>query len=524
MTEEIIALGEKLSLCAQTAPHARAVSCGETTLTFGQLDAQTNRIAYALEGLGVKLGDLVTIGLPNSIDFIEACWGAWKVGATPQPVSFRLPNAELRAIVELAEPSVVIALPGMETNRRRFTIEELLALSRDTRPLEPRVAPVLRAMTSGGSTGRPKLILSGSSALTLAEPGNGPNFWRFGLGDTALIPAPLYHTGPFSCAQDALTRGVHVVLMPRFDAEGLLAEIDRHKATWVYLVPTMMSRIWRLPEEVRGRYDISSLKTLWHLGAPCPPWLKEAFINWLGPEVIMELYAGSENQAGTTITGTEWLDHRGSVGRVSSGEMKTVGADGNVLPPGEVGEIYMRRSAGSPPTYNYRGATARTLPGGWESLGDIGYFDADGYLYLSDRRTDMILVGGSNVYPAEVEAAIDEHPAVMSSTVVGLPHEDMGSSIHAIVQARPGLTEDALLAHLAERLVPYKRPRTIEFVDEPLRDEAGKVRRTQLRDDRIARIQSTLGETYSGSGTSSGTAAVAAATLRRITGGSSGSP
>lgn len=208
----------------------------------------------------------------------------------------------------------------------------------------------------------------------------------------------------------------------------------------------------------------------------------------------MEMYSGSENIAYTMITGSEWLHHRGSVGRVKVGEMKPFDADGNVLPPGEVGEIYMRRPNDAPPAYHYLGATARALAGGWESLGDVGYFDADGYLYLADRRTDMILVGGANVYPAEVEAAIDEYPLVLSSAVVGLPHEDMGSSIHAIVQARPGLTEGKLLAHLAERLVAYKHPRTIEFVDKPLRDEAGKVRRAQLRDQRIARMKSVVGQ------------------------------
>ncbi|WBL77877.1 AMP-binding protein [Bradyrhizobium xenonodulans] len=493
MTEDMIPLGEKLSRRAQATPYVSAVSCGEATLTWGQLEARANRIARALEQLGVKHGDLVTIGLPNGINFIEACWGIWKLGATPQPVSFRLPAAELKAIVDLADSPVVIALADLETDRRRVTVEDLLALSDDDRPLVPRVAPVKIALTSGGSTGRPKLVLSGSPGLARVEP-EIPDFWRFGRSETVLIPAPLYHGGPLGCALTALVYGSELVLMPRFDAEGVLAEIERRRATWVYLVPTMMSRIWRLPEERRTRYDLSSLKTLWHFAAPCPPWLKEAFIGWLGPDVIMELYGGSEAQAWTAITGREWLAHRGSVGRVSEGEMKAFDDDGNMLPPREVGEIYMRPPEGAPPTYQYRGATARTLPGGWESLGDIGHFDEEGYLYLADRRTDMILVGGANVYPAEVEAAIDEHPLVMSSAVVGLPHEDMGSAIHAIVQARPGLTADALLAHLAKRLVTYKRPRTIEFVAEPLRNEAGKVRRTQLRDERIARMKLTEGQ------------------------------
>ncbi|WOH75616.1 AMP-binding protein [Bradyrhizobium sp. NDS-1] len=492
MAEDMIPLGEKLYRHAQAAPNKPAVSCGATSLTWGELESRANRIARALQGLGVKLGDLVTIALPNGVEFIEACWGIWKLGATPQPISFRLPNAELRAIIDLAAPALLIAPAEMESSQRRVAVADLLALSDDDRPVAPRAAPVSNAMTSGGSTGRPKLILTGWRGETRAEP-ERPNLWRLGPNETALVPAPLYHGGPFEYSKEVLVQEAHLVLMQRFDAEAVLAEIERRKVTWVYLVPTMMSRIWRLPEEVRARYDISSLKTLWHLAAPCPPWLKEAFIRWMGPEVIMELYGGSENLAYTTIAGSEWLNRRGSVGRVKSGEMAAFDANGQVLPPGEVGEIYMRRAKDRPPTYAYRGATARVLPGGWESLGDIGHFDAEGYLYLGDRRTDMILVGGSNVFPAEVEAAIDEHPLVSSSAVVGLPHEDMGSSVHAIVQAQRTLTADALMTHLAERLVTYKLPRSIEFVDHPLRDEAGKVRRTQLRDERVARTKSPVG-------------------------------
>ncbi len=247
----------------------------------------------------------------------------------------------------------------------------------------------------------------------------------------------------------------------------------------------MMSRIWRLPSEVRERYRVSSLRTVWHLAAPCPPWLKEAWIDWLGPEVIMELYAGTEAQAVTVITGAEWLEHRGSVGKVTVGEMRAFDADGAPLPPGEVGEIYMRRAEDAPATYRYLGAEARTLPGGWESLGDIGSFDAEGYCYLADRRADMILVGGSNVYPAEIEAALDEHPLVQSSAVIGLPDDDLGNRIHALVQPRPGLEEEALREHLRSRLVVYKQPRTYEFVEENIRDDSGKVRRTQLREERL---------------------------------------
>ena len=488
MADEFISLGEKLARRARAAPDAPIVSCGEVTRTVAEFHARTNRIAHALEGLGVKLGDLVTIGLPNSVEFIEATWACWKVGATPQPVSYRLPRAELQAIVDLADPPLVIALPGMETSRRRMTVDDLLALSDDEGALEDRIAPSLKAPTSGGSTGRPKLIVAGAPGVTLADPPDG-GLWRFEFGNTAIVPGPLYHNGPFVSALGSMTYDGHLVIMTRFDAEAVLAEIDRRRATWIYLVPTMMSRIWRLPDEVRAKYDLSSLVTLWHLEAPCPPWLKETFINWLGADVVMELYGGTEGQAVTVITGAEWLEHRGSVGKTTMGEIKAFGEDGQPLPAGEVGEIYMRRNPDMPPTYAYKGASARTLPDGWESLGDIGWFDADGFLYLADRRTDMILVGGSNVYPAEIEAALDEHPLVASSAVIGMPDEEMGAQIHAIIQPKPGLDVEDLRAHLAERLVTYKRPRTYEFVDEPLRDEAGKMRRTQLRDERIARLK-----------------------------------
>jgi bile acid-coenzyme A ligase len=248
----------------------------------------------------------------------------------------------------------------------------------------------------------------------------------------------------------------------------------------------MMGRIWRLPEEVRKKYDLSSLRTVWHMAAPCPAWLKEEWINWLGAKKIWELYGGTEGQARTTLDGEEWLKHRGSVGRVhESGEIKIFDSEGRELPPGETGEVYMRRAAIVPETYRYIGAEARKIHDGWESLGDMGWFDEDGYLYLADRRSDMILVGGANVYPAEIEAALEEHPMVQSCAVIGLPDDDLGNRIHAVVQRRGEVNESELLAHLADRLVTYKRPRSIEFVTEALRDDAGKIRRSALRAERI---------------------------------------
>ena len=480
---EYIAIGERMKEIVAAKPEAPAITSQGVTRTWRELHKRTNRMARGMLAKGVKFGDFVTIALPNGNGFIEACYACWKIGATPQPVSSKLPAGELAAIIELANSPIVVSDAPMQSPRPVVSAQALLDASSDDSDLPEAIAPSYKAPTSGGSTGRPKLIVSGQRGVTV-KGGIEGSFYRYGPDSIVLMPGPLYHNGPFGCVFGALNVGAHVVVMPKFDAEATLQHIQDYRATWIYLVPTMMSRIWRLPN--REAFDVSSLKTLWHLAAPCPPHLKEAFIHWLGGDVIMELYAGTEAQCVTVITGTEWLAHRGSVGRVmGGGRMAAFSVDGKELAVGEVGEIYMLRDPSLPPSYRYIGAEARTLPGGWESLGDIGYFDADGYLYLADRRTDMILVGGANVYPAEIEAALDEHPLVASSAVIGLPHDELGNQVHAIVQPRPGLDLDDLQKHLAERLVVYKRPRTFELVEENVRDDAGKVRRTALRDARV---------------------------------------
>jgi bile acid-coenzyme A ligase len=303
---------------------------------------------------------------------------------------------------------------------------------------------------------------------------------------TQLVPGPLYHNGPFMSSMSTLFVGGTLVVMSHFDAEQALQLIERHRVQYVMMVPTMMHRIWRLGDEGRARYDLSSLERIMHLGAPCPIWLKQAFIDWLGPERIAELYAGTEAQGVTIITGSEWLAHRGSVGKAQRGsQIKILDEHGNELPPGQIGEVYMLPERGQGSTYRYIGAESKSRDG-WESLGDIGYLDAEGYLYLADRQTDMILCGGANVYPAEVESAIDTHPAVRSSAVIGLPDDDLGNVVHAIVDiADNQLDAETLRAQLGEQLARYKVPRSFEFVREPLRDDAGKVRRSALRKQRV---------------------------------------
>ncbi len=302
-----------------------------------------------------------------------------------------------------------------------------------------------------------------------------------------LVTAPLYHNAPFTLSLISLVMGGHVVVMPRFDPADVLEHVARHRVSWWYLVPTLMGRILRLPGPVRAAADLSSVRTLLHVGAPCPEHVKRAWLGWLPPETVVELYGGTESLAVCMIDGVDWLRHPGSVGRPVSGEIMIGDEDGRPLPPGEVGEVWQRPPAGVR-TYRYLGARARRR-GSWESIGDLGRQDAEGYLYLTDRREDMVLVGGANVYPAEVEAALSEHPAVLSSAVIGLPDTDpdtdLGNVVHAIVQLSGRVSDEALLAHLRTRLAPYKLPRSIERTDEPLRDDAGKVRRSALRAARL---------------------------------------
>jgi bile acid-coenzyme A ligase len=480
----LVSFSHRLADHAAADPDAPAITCGARRVTRGELQIAADTLARQLLEDGVNLGDLVTIALPNSVDWFVAVVATWKIGAIPQPVSARLPARELAAIVELADPPVVLGADADAFSNRicRQVGYVAPAFARDAEPLPDAISPAWKAPTSGGSTGRPKLIVAGQPASIDDEA--APLFLIQPNG-CMMMPGPLYHNGPIVWACTALLAGNHVVLLPRFDAEATLAGIEEHRADIAYLVPTMMKRIWRLPLDVREGYDLSSLRSIWHLAEPCPPWLKEAWIDWLGPERIFELYAGTEAQAATVITGAEWLEHRGSVGRPLTGSVSITDEEGNPVPAGVEGEVWLRSDLESP-TYRYIGAEARTRDGGWESLGDNGWLDEDGFLYLGDRTTDMILTGGSNVYPAEVESAIAEHPAVQSCAVIGLPDDDLGNIVHAIVEADPGkLQVDELLRFLGERLVRYKVPRTVEIVNGPLRDDAGKVRRSALRAERL---------------------------------------
>ena len=462
-------IGEVLDDLAGQQPDAPALSIGATTLTRAGLASRTNQVARWLGGGGAGRGDLVAVVLPNGISLVEAVIGAWKAGATPLILPEKMPDLELDAVLELAGPALVVGRRGEPLPASLSGV--------DAGRVDVVTPKWWRATVSGGSTGRPKLIIS--SRPGVADPDERTMHLR--RDGCTVIPGPLYHGAPFLVGFWSLFRGCHLVLLERFSPEAALQALDSHQARYTLMVPTMMSRIWKLPDEVKAAADLDSLEVLLHLGAACPQWLKQAWIDWIGPSRVHELYAGTEGQAMTWIRGDEWLAHRGSVGRpVGGARMAAFDSEHAMLPPGEVGEIFMKPPEGAPPTYDYVGSEKREVDG-WESLGDMGYVDGEGYVYIVDRRTDMIVTGGANVYPAEVEQAIDEHPSVITSAVIGLPDEDLGHRVHAIVEAREGLGAVELAAFLVNRLVRYKIPRTFEFTTEPLRDEQGKVRRATLR-------------------------------------------
>lgn len=465
---------------AERTPQRVAIVLDDESITCEQLDRQSNRLARAYAAQGVRAGDFVTICLPNCAEYFYACCAAWKLGAVPNPLSPKLPRMERDAILAEADPALVVGDTDDTGGRRTLPAGFAPDPSLSDGPLPEKVAPHERAMTSGGSTGRPKLIIPANPALYDID--NPPQL--FTSNSAMLVPGPLYHAGPWSAAWGGLFAGGKIVVMGRFDAEKALQLIERHRIDRVVFVPTMLNRIWRLPEEVRRQYDLSSLEFVLSAGAPCPQWLFRAWIEWLGPERLFEGYGPSERIGRTFITGPEWLRRPGSVGRPMDGcRIKILDEEGRELPAGEIGEIYMVPTTGPGTTFSYRGAERR-MRAGWESVGDMGWLDAEGYLYIADRRTDMILCGGRNVYPAEIEAALNAHPAVRSSVVIGLPDDDLGQRIHAIVET-DGVTDEQMRAHLEQRLVPYKWPHSFEYVSAPLFNEAGKVRRSELREQRL---------------------------------------
>lgn len=477
-----IPLGRILTHHAQAMSSRLALIVGEARLSYAELDVRTNRRARMLAKHGVGAGDFVTVALPNGVEFYETTFALWKLGAIPNIVSAKLARPEMEAIVEIVRPKLFVgaaAVPGVAILAPNQDAPERYSAD----PLPEIVSPHWKAMTSGGSTGRPKVIVDAMPGRWNPEEG----FLLQRPGDAILNPGPLYHNAPFHCIHMGMFIGATIVEMGKFDALTALQLIETHKVNWVTMVPTMMHRIWQLGPEVLSRLALPSLRMMLHMAAPCAPWLKRAWIGWLGAERVWEYYGTTEGIGSTMISGVDWLAHPGSVGRVRDGyALKVLDEEGRERPVGEVGEIYFRPQGGAGSTYRYLGSEAKRF-GEWETPGDLGSLDDEGYLYLSDRRNDLIISGGANIYPAEVEAAIEAHPSVRGSAVIGLPDEEWGARVHAIVQLLEGetLTEVELLDFVAGRLARFKLPKSIEFTAEPMRDEAGKVRRAALRAARL---------------------------------------
>lgn len=482
MSIDGVALSSILTHHARQSPSRPALLAGDVAVSYAELDARSNRRARMLAAHGVGPGDFVTVALPNGLEFYETTFAIWKLGAIPNVVAAKLARPEMEAILDLVRPTLFIGtapnphIPSLAADQG--TLDQY---SSDA--LAEVVSPHWKAMTSGGSTGRPKVIVDAMPARWNPQDG----FLCQRPGDVILNPGPLYHNAPFHCIHMGLFVGATIVEMGKFDALRALELMTAHQVNWVTMVPTMMHRIWHLGPDVLSRFTLPSLRMVLHMAAPCAAWLKEAWIGWLGSERVWEYYGTTEGTGSTMISGTDWLARHGSVGRVREGyAMKILDENGQECAIGQVGEVYFRPNGGAGSTYRYLGSTPRRV-GEWESPGDLGYLDADGYLYLSDRRNDLIISGGANIYPAEVEAAIDAHPAVRTSAVIGLPDEDWGARVHAIVQPIEGaaLDDKELLEFVSTRLARFKLPKSVEFTSEPLRDEAGKVRRAALRDARL---------------------------------------
>jgi long-chain acyl-CoA synthetase len=488
-----------------------------SSITSGMLLDRVNRLSNAMVADGVTRGSEVAILTRNSADTLALILAASQVGAYHTMVNSHLAPPEVAYILEDSAPLLLfvdrhtaplaekasalsdldrVVIRSIDRGVGFASLDEWIDGQSADAPTERAFGPAM--LYTSGTSGNPKAVrqpLPDTSpddvvvlrASALARYGIDP---AEHVGDGChLVTSPLYHAAPMYNALIALDLGHRVVIMDRFDAEAAVRLIDEHRVTWTHVVPTQMRRMIDLPPEVRGRYDTSSLKWFIHAAAPCPVDLKRRVIEWLGP-VVWEYYSSTEG-GGTVIGAADWLAHPGSVGRPWTGaHIRVVDDDGNDLPAGEVGDIYMLNTR---PFVYHRDPekTARARRGDYITAGDVGWLDEDGYLYLADRRTDLILTGGVNVYPAEVENVLASHPAVLDVGVIGRPDTDLGQTVHAVVIPRhadvdPDVLASELSAYLEQRLSPQKHPRSYDVRTELPRNEAGKLLRRVLRDELAA--------------------------------------
>ncbi|HEU0191881.1 MAG TPA: acyl-CoA synthetase [Mycobacterium sp.] len=480
-------------------------------LTYAQLAARANRYGRGLQALGLRPGDVLVMVLPNVVDTLAVYFAAMQTGLYIVAINWHLTGPEIGYILSdsgakalvaherFADAARIAADEAGLPAGRRFAVGDITGFT----PLsqlgadEPAGRPDIRTMGAAmlytsGTTGKPKAV---QRPLTGADPDEVPVaaagfFALYGLqpfdDHVHICGSPLYHTAVLNFSAISIQLGHKVVLMDKWDPEEMLALIEKHRVTHSHMVPTQFRRLLALPTEVRSRYDVSSLRNVIHGAAPCPPEVKRQMIDWWGP-VITEYYAATEG-GGTKISGAEWLTHPGSVGKAwPYSVVKVLDDDGNELPPGQVGTVYMQMGGSSFAYHNDEKKTAESRAGDLFTVGDVGYLDSDGYLYLQDRKTNMIISGGVNIYPAEIENELIMHPKVVDVAVFGVPDEDWGEQIKAVVQPADGVAGDdeltaELMAYAAERLAKFKLPRSIDYIVEMPRDPNGKLYKRKLRD------------------------------------------
>ncbi|HEX3963136.1 MAG TPA: AMP-binding protein [Trebonia sp.] len=473
--------------------------------TFGELQRRTDEAVAMLAARGLRFGDHIAVLFANEPELFPVVWAAQRTGLYYTPVNWHLTPDEAAYIVADCGAKVLVASPAHRelTERIRAAVPAVVPVVTGAGPAATDARDVARTTAdaglpqrwegfamfySSGTTGRPKGIARAAVRTPLGTAGPIDALMRrlYGLGPDCvyLSTGPLYHAAPLGWSTATQRAGGTTVVMERFDALHTLELIERYRVTHVQFVPTMMKRLLRLSAEDRRRYDLSSLRAVIHAAAPCPVDLKREIIGWLGP-IVWEYYAGSEGNGYFAIDSADWLAHPGSVGRAMYGTPHVLDDDGTELPPGEIGTIWFEGTT----AFAYHNDAEKTAGAfndkGWSTLGDVGRLDGDGYLYLSDRRVDLIISGGVNIYPQEVENVLTAHPAVYDAAVVGVPDEEMGQRVVAVVQAEPGAGPDLaerLSAHCRAHLAGFKCPREVVFTEELPRLPSGKLLRRWVRD------------------------------------------
>jgi acyl-CoA synthetase (AMP-forming)/AMP-acid ligase II len=479
-------------------------------ITFRELDERSNRLAQLFRTRGLERGDTVAILLENNPRFLEVAWAAQRGGLYYTAINWHLTPDEAAYIVEDSGAALLVSskqlaavasalTPGLVPGaRHRLMVDgaergwesyEDAVATHPATPIDDECEGDFM-LYSSGTTGRPKGIQRQLSLAPMGQgvPGAVPFLQALGMqdGDVYLCPAPLYHAAPLAWSIGAQRLGSTVVVLERFDPVAALAAIERHRVTHAQFVPTMFVRMLKLTEEERRRSDVATLRAAVHAAAPCPVEIKRQMIDWWGPK-IFEYYSATEGVGATFITSEEWLAHPGSVGKPMMGIAHILDDDGNELPTGEPGTIWFEGGQ-SFEYHNDAEKTASTMNDkGWATVGDVGYLDDDGYLYLTDRRTFMIISGGVNIYPQEAENVLVTHPKVMDAAVLGVPHAELGEEVKAVVQpldwndAGPDL-ERELVDFCRSRLATFKCPRSVDFERELPRLDTGKLYKRVLRD------------------------------------------